>query len=114
MANAAVSSLKYARDNHTLLSRSCDDTVKLWDVRNLKHPVLVRSDLPNSEEHCDAVFSPDEELIAIGTVRLSGAVSVLNRATQIGTSVVPKKGLKSSLKILKRSTFETVNEVGND
>lgn len=62
-----VSGLKFSADGYTLLSRSLDETLKIWDLRSTKAPVKVFSELPNSYAQTNVAFSPDEQLILTGT-----------------------------------------------
>ncbi|KAI5060161.1 hypothetical protein GOP47_0024581 [Adiantum capillus-veneris] len=62
-----VSGVKFASDGFTLISRSLDETLKVWDLRSTKAAVKVFSNLPNSYQQTNVVLSPDEELILTGT-----------------------------------------------
>lgn len=62
-----VSGLRFSADGHTLLSRSFDGTLKVWDMRLTKVPAKVFSGLPNSHGQTNVVYSPDEQLILTGT-----------------------------------------------
>jgi WD40 repeat protein len=46
-AQSAISSVVYSYDNKTLASRGCDDTLKLWDIRNFKQNLHAFTDLYN-------------------------------------------------------------------
>lgn len=61
-----ATSLVVAADGHTLVSRGGDDTVKLWDMRQLREPVAIRTDMPNGSEHTDVIFSPDGSQVLTG------------------------------------------------
>ncbi|KAK8969662.1 hypothetical protein KSP40_PGU009442 [Platanthera guangdongensis] len=62
-----VSGLKFSVDGLILLSRSMDDTLKVWDLRQMKNPVKIFDSLPNHYPQTNAAFSPDEQLIFTGT-----------------------------------------------
>lgn len=62
-----VSSLVFSRDNHTLLSRSTDGTLKIWDIRSFKKNVHAFDNLPCFYGMTDCSFSPDEKYILTGT-----------------------------------------------
>ncbi|KAJ3329494.1 hypothetical protein HDU76_007809, partial [Blyttiomyces sp. JEL0837] len=62
-------------DNNNLITRSMDDTLKLWDIRAFKKPVAVASNLPNTFEECDAIFSPDQQRVVTGVSVRRGAES---------------------------------------
>ena len=61
--DGAVTALRFRRDGTTLASRSCDGTLKLWDVRRLQAPLHVAEGLPTSCPQAGLVFSPDEGLV---------------------------------------------------
>ena len=49
MSGCAISSVEFSPDKVTFCTRGMDDTVKLWDVRNLKNdPIASACDLPNN------------------------------------------------------------------
>lgn len=62
-----ISSLCFSSDGNTLLSRSCDDSLKVWDVRKLKKPLVVFNDRLPAAPHSQCCFNPDESLIVTGT-----------------------------------------------
>ncbi|GJP56196.1 hypothetical protein CLOM_g15252 [Closterium sp. NIES-68] len=51
----------------TLVSRSMDSTMKVWDLRKFKQPVKVYSHLPNHYQQTNVAWSPDERLFFTGT-----------------------------------------------
>ncbi|KAJ1949792.1 hypothetical protein FBU59_000988 [Linderina macrospora] len=78
-----------AADGHTLATRSTDDTVKLWDLRNLKSPTAeIALESPGAE--ANLAFSPDAQHILAGMP--NGQISVLNSQTlaPLRTISVPK------------------------
>ncbi|CAK9191290.1 unnamed protein product [Sphagnum jensenii] len=62
-----VTGLCFSADGHTLLSRSTDSTLKVWDLRQTRSPLKAFRDLPNSYAQTTVSFSPDERLILTGT-----------------------------------------------
>lgn len=66
MNGSETSSLCFSYDNRVLASRGGDDTVKLWDIRNFKQPLKVKTDLPNFFPVTDCLFSPDDKLVVTG------------------------------------------------
>ncbi|KAL5996735.1 hypothetical protein ACLOJK_007655 [Asimina triloba] len=62
-----ITGLKFSSDGQILLSRSTDDTLKVWDLRQMKKPLQVFEDLPNHYAQTNVALSPDEELILTGT-----------------------------------------------
>ena len=61
-----ISCLQFSYDGHSMLSRSTDDTMKLWDMKMLKTPVFIVNDLYNRFSMTDCFFSPDDQLVATG------------------------------------------------
>ena len=55
------------RDQKRLVSRGMDDTMKLWDIRNTRHPVHEWKDLMNFSDRTSVCISPDEKLVLTGT-----------------------------------------------
>ncbi|KAJ3017005.1 UNVERIFIED_CONTAM: hypothetical protein HDU68_011900 [Siphonaria sp. JEL0065] len=66
MSNSVTSSITIAMDNLSLLTRSNDDTLKLWDIRNFKKPVAAVTNLPSFYEESNAIFSPNNKLVVTG------------------------------------------------
>ncbi|XP_059433237.1 uncharacterized protein LOC132166438 [Corylus avellana] len=62
-----ITSLKFSSDGRILLSRSSDDSLKVWDLRQMKEPLKVFVDLPNHYAQTNIAFSPDEQLFLTGT-----------------------------------------------
>ncbi|KAF9094324.1 hypothetical protein BGX29_009539 [Mortierella sp. GBA35] len=62
-----TSSITFSRDSQRMVTRGGDDTVKLWDTRNLKHPLSVAEDVASLNSEANVIFSPDERLILTGT-----------------------------------------------
>lgn len=64
-----TSCIKFSIDGNRLLTRggAGDDTVKLWDLRNMKSPVNTANNLDNVFVGTDCWFSPDEKVVMTGT-----------------------------------------------
>lgn len=62
-----ISSMSISSDGYTLLSRSTDDTLKVWDIRKFKQPLKVFDSLPNKFRETTCLFSPNDQLIVTGT-----------------------------------------------
>uniref|UniRef100_J3N380 Uncharacterized protein n=1 Tax=Oryza brachyantha TaxID=4533 RepID=J3N380_ORYBR len=62
-----ITGVKFSTDGQTLLSRSMDSTLKIWDLRKMKTPLKVFEDLPNHYAETNVALSPDEQLIFTGT-----------------------------------------------
>ena len=58
-----MTSLAFAQDGCTLVSRGDDNTMKVWDIRSFKKPVKVFEDLPCMYSMTRCCFSPDQQLI---------------------------------------------------
>lgn len=62
-----ITGLKFSSDGRILLSRSTDDSLKVWDLRQVKEPLKVFEELPNHYAQTNVAFSPDEKLFITGT-----------------------------------------------
>ena len=62
-----TSCLKFSSSGNKLLSRGGDNTMKLWDIRNMAAPVFTAVGLENAYVGTDCWFSPDEKLVMTGT-----------------------------------------------
>lgn len=62
-----ITSLKFSRDDHTLISRAMDNTLKIWDIRKFEKPTKEVKNLLNLWEQTDCLFSEDDKLIITGT-----------------------------------------------
>ena len=67
-----VTSLKIFRDSTKFASRGADNTLKLWDVRNLNKPFLCWEDLECSVEKIQCCFSPNDKVVMTGTEAVQG------------------------------------------
>ncbi|KAG0231373.1 hypothetical protein BGW42_000269, partial [Actinomortierella wolfii] len=67
MKGSETSSIVFSKDSQLMVSRGGDDTVKVWDMRNLSKPVSVANDLVSYNAETNVIFSPDERLILTGT-----------------------------------------------
>jgi WD repeat-containing protein 70 len=61
-----ISSIVFSYLGTTLATRSCDETMKLWDMRALKQPLHTFTGLFSRYDTTDATFSPDDSLIVTG------------------------------------------------
>ncbi|XP_030767738.1 gastrulation defective protein 1 homolog [Sitophilus oryzae] len=57
-----ITCISYSHVGDNLLTRSLDETLKLWDVRNLKKSVHEVGDLFARYDTTDAIFSPNDKL----------------------------------------------------
>ncbi|WFD25233.1 hypothetical protein MNAN1_000200 [Malassezia nana] len=84
-----ATSLAMSQCGTKLASRGADDTLKLWDVRQLRTPLHVRDDLPNDNDHTDVLFSPDGQQLLTGTAAVAqGSDSPTDLHSQWGQLVV--------------------------
>lgn len=67
-----ISSIRFSNIGDNLLTRSCDDTMKLWDVRNLKDCVNQIDDLYSRYDTTDAIFSPCDAIVCTGASLTKG------------------------------------------
>ncbi|CAH0546369.1 unnamed protein product [Brassicogethes aeneus] len=61
-----ISSICFSHVGDHLLTRSCDETLKLWDVRNFKKCVNEVGGLFTRYDTTDAIFSPNDSIVATG------------------------------------------------
>ncbi|GMH33543.1 hypothetical protein BSKO_01377 [Bryopsis sp. KO-2023] len=76
-ADSDITSICFSRNNHTMLSRAMDHTVKVWDIRQLRSPVGVIEGLPNHHAQTRVSFSPDESLVLTGVSEDEGSPGYL-------------------------------------
>lgn len=67
MANSGITSIVCAYDSKTLATRGGDDTLKTWDMRNLKKNLATADNLYNRFPMTNCVFSPNDKYIVTGT-----------------------------------------------
>lgn len=63
----SITSVQLSLNNYSLISRSMDDTLKLWDLRNPSKSVGSKSDLDIFHEEANCIYSPNEKYILTGT-----------------------------------------------
>lgn len=61
----SISSFAFSKDSNTFTSRCTDETVKLWDRRNLSRPIQIYKDLPTIHSETSVIFA--KEKILTGT-----------------------------------------------
>jgi len=62
-----ITGVQFAYDNRMLATRSNDETLKLWDIRNFKKPVHTAEGLFSRFDQTDVLFSPDDKLVVTCT-----------------------------------------------
>jgi hypothetical protein len=80
------------------LTRSADESLKLWDLRKFKSPIASVSGLPTLFSNTQCCFSPDEKLVLTGVSPAtkdspSGAVAIYNKKD---LSLVKRLGVPGS------------------
>ncbi|OJT12578.1 WD repeat-containing protein 70 [Trametes pubescens] len=85
-------SVVFSVDGRTVLTRGGDDTVKLWDLRSFKKPLVTRTGLATLYPQTNAIFSPDNKYVVTG----AGASS---------------KGARGHLLFMQKDTLETVKDL---
>lgn len=91
-----ISSIQFSYVGNHLLSRSLDETMKLWDLRAFKTPLHVFSDLYARYDTTDCCFSPTDDLL-------------------VTSHSLPKDYSPDNLSHLmffNAKTFELVNKIG--
>uniref|UniRef100_A0A060TD15 ARAD1D47322p n=1 Tax=Blastobotrys adeninivorans TaxID=409370 RepID=A0A060TD15_BLAAD len=73
---SAIACFDSGANGDYIVTRSDDSTIKLWDSRNFKQPLLQRSNLSGSERS-GVAFSPDGRFIVGGS--LEGNVHIMDR-----------------------------------
>ncbi|XP_043260190.1 gastrulation defective protein 1 homolog [Colletes gigas] len=63
---AEISSLSFSYLGQMLATRSCDDTLKLWDLRSFKSPIFEARDLYSRYDTTDCMFNPDDTVLITG------------------------------------------------
>ncbi|RVD90362.1 uncharacterized protein DFL_001331 [Arthrobotrys flagrans] len=58
-----ISGVAFSRDGNLVISRGLDGTVKSWDTRKFKKPIMTRSDLPATSQNTSISFSPDSSTV---------------------------------------------------
>jgi len=91
-SSAQVTHLKYFYDGYRFLSRSQDNTMKLYDTRKLTRAIYSWYELDNNHEQTQIALSPDEGLILTGTSATKtkpGCVVFINADTYEELTRVP-------------------------
>jgi len=64
---STITCVQFGYDNRLLATRSNDETLKLWDVRNFKKYVNCATGLFSRFDQTECCFSPDDRMILTGT-----------------------------------------------
>lgn len=80
-----ITSVVQSYDSKLLASRGADDTLKTWDMRNLKKALATASDLFNRFPMTNCMFSPNDKYVVTGTSTRSdsdkGKLVIMDRDT---------------------------------
>lgn len=61
-----VSCVRFSYAGQILATRSCDETMKLWDIRNFKQPMHTFLNLSARYDSTDCCFSSDDSMLITG------------------------------------------------
>ncbi|KAG5670761.1 hypothetical protein PVAND_001002 [Polypedilum vanderplanki] len=87
-----ISSINFSYLGNTLVTRSCDETMKLWDMRSLKKSLQSFNGLYSRYDTTDAIFSPDDSMVITG-------------------ESLEKDKITANLYFYDTKTFECVNKI---
>ncbi|KAF3910502.1 Jouberin [Arthrobotrys entomopaga] len=76
---AGVCNVAFSKDGNLMVSRGMDGTVKSWDTRKFKKPIMTRNDLPTNSQNTTISFSPDSSTVL--TSDATGSLHFLSPAT---------------------------------
>ena len=65
-AGSTISSLSFSYLGQLLATRSCDHTLKLWDLRSFKTALFEASNIFSRYDTTDCMFSPDDSMVITG------------------------------------------------
>ncbi|KAL5562025.1 hypothetical protein UlMin_031772 [Ulmus minor] len=108
-----ITGLKFSSDGKILLSRSSDDSLKVWDLRQMKAPLKVFEDLPNHYAQTNIAFSPDEQLFLTGTSveRESTTGGLLCFFDRAKLELVSKLGISPTCSVVQCAWHPKLNQI---
>ncbi|KAL6968134.1 hypothetical protein U1Q18_033937 [Sarracenia purpurea var. burkii] len=108
-----ITGLKFSSDGLILLSRSSDDSMKVWDLRKMKEPLRVFEDLPNHYAQTNVAFSPDEQLFLTGisVERDSTTGGLLCFYDRAKLELVSRVGISPTCSIVQCAWHPKLNQV---
>uniref|UniRef100_A0A7N0V9E8 Transducin/WD40 repeat-like superfamily protein n=1 Tax=Kalanchoe fedtschenkoi TaxID=63787 RepID=A0A7N0V9E8_KALFE len=108
-----ITCLKFSSDGQMLLSRSCDGSLKVWDLRQTKKPLKVFEDLPNHYGQTNIAFSPDEQLFLTGTSveRESTVGGLLCFFDRKKLELVAKVGISPTCSVVQCAWHPKLNQI---
>lgn len=92
-----ITSICFSYDNKSFVTRSTDDTLKLWDMRNIKFALFETPCLNNLFPMTDCLFSPNDRLVVT--------------ATSASKNGCLEKGTGGNLVFLNRQTWKLELEI---
>ncbi|KAK4418450.1 WD repeat-containing protein 70 [Sesamum alatum] len=108
-----ITGLKFSSDGLTLLSRSFDGSLKVWDLRQMKEALHVFDDLPNHYAQTNIAFSPDEQLFLTGTSverenTTGGLLCIYDRAK---LELVSRVGISPTFSVVQCAWHPKLNQI---
>ncbi|KAF3181802.1 hypothetical protein TWF225_006897 [Orbilia oligospora] len=88
-----VSGVAFSQDGNLMISRGLDGTVKSWDTRKFKKPIMTRTDLPSNSQNTTITFSPDSSTVltsdSLGNLHFLSPATLRSEKTLQVTPEVP-------------------------
>ncbi|KAK2648584.1 hypothetical protein Ddye_016073 [Dipteronia dyeriana] len=108
-----ITGLKFCSDGRILLSRSFDNSLKVWDLRQMKESLTVFKDLPNHYAQTNIAFSPDEQLFLTGTSveRESTTGGLLCFVDRAKLELVSRVGISPTCSVVQCSWHPKLNQI---
>ncbi|KAI3526545.1 hypothetical protein L1887_05802 [Cichorium endivia] len=108
-----ITGLKFSSDGRTLLSRSFDGTLKVWDLRQMKTALKSFDDLPNQYPQTNVTFSPDEQLLLTGTSVERGSTTggLLCLFDREKLELVSKVGISPTCSVVQCAWHPKLNQI---
>ena len=90
--NSEISCVAFSYVGNQLATRSCDETLKLWDLRAFKQPMHIFDNIATRYDTTDCCFSPDDTMVCTGESLVKGEAA-------------------ANINIWNSKTFELVNRI---
>ncbi|KAF3903871.1 Coronin-2B [Dactylellina cionopaga] len=101
-----ISGIAFSKDGNLLVSRGVDGTVKSWDTRKFKKPIMTRDDLPTNSQNTTISFSPDSSSVL--TSDSAGNLHILSPATLRSDLTVP---ITPSIPVIATAWHPRLNQI---
>ncbi|KAK6542381.1 hypothetical protein TWF694_006337 [Orbilia ellipsospora] len=101
-----VCSVAFSKDGNLMVSRSMDGTVKSWDTRKFKKPIMIRNDLPTNSQNTTISFSPDSSSVL--TSDSTGSLHILSPATLRSDHTLP---ITPSIPVIATTWHPRLNQI---